>query len=120
MERELHRGDIFFIKNSTRKDVVGCEQMANRPGIIVSNNRNNQHSGAIEVVYLTTKPKVHLPTHVLIRSAKRPSIALCEQIHTVSTERLESFVGQLSEEEMRAVNMALLVSLQLNLFENCG
>ena len=34
----------------------------------------------MEAVYLTTKRKTDIPTHVYISSAERPSIALCEQI----------------------------------------
>ena len=37
---------------------------------------------------MTTKPKTDLPTHVYIESALRPSTLLCEQISTVSEERI--------------------------------
>lgn len=45
-------------------------------------------SNTVEVVYMTTKPKTDLPTHVYIESALRPSTLLCEQISTVSEERI--------------------------------
>ena len=37
-----------------------------RPAVIVSNDKNNAKSNTVEVVYMTTKPKTDLPTHVYI------------------------------------------------------
>ena len=36
---------------------IGSEQRADRPAIIISNDRNNNHSSVYEVVYMTTQPK---------------------------------------------------------------
>ena len=80
-EEEIFRGEIYYVYPSSG---VGSEQSAGRPAIVVSNDKANQHSPVIEMVYLTTQPKNSLPTHVDITSAERPSIALCEQIHSVS------------------------------------
>ena len=55
MEIEIKRGDILYID---KHPVVGSEQQAGRPAIIVSNEKNNRHSSTVEVVYLTTQPKV--------------------------------------------------------------
>lgn len=85
---DIKRGDIWYIESGYS---VGSEQRAGRPAIVVSNNRNNQYSGTVEVVYLTTQPKRDLPTHVTISSLSRESTALCEQITSVSTERFGSY-----------------------------
>lgn len=98
----VNRGEIYYIQNTV---AVGSEQTSNnRPAIIVSNSQNNRFSRVVEVVYLTTKEKNPLPTHVKIDSIDRPSTALCEQIHSVSTE-----------EEMKAIDAALMVSLDLGI-----
>lgn len=107
---EIRRGDIFYI---SRYPTTGSEQEAGRPGIIVSNEANNLHSGTVEVVYLTTQPKPDLPTHVSIDSAPRPSRALCEQVTTVSVERLGNYIGRLTDREMTQIDTALLISLDL-------
>ena len=70
-----------------------------RPAVIVSNDKNNANSNTVEVVYMTTKPKTDLPTHVYIESALRPSTLLCEQISTVSEERIGEWIGELTESE---------------------
>lgn len=102
------RGDIYYIEanNST-----GCEMGGRRPGIIVSNDVGNIHSSVVEVVYLTTAPKKPLPTHVLIHSSRVPSTAICEQVSSVSKERIREQVGKLTDFEMRQIDIALAISL---------
>ena len=110
------RGEIYYIMPG---EAIGCEQYGGRPGIIVSNEMNNLHSRTVEVVFLTTRKKKPLPTHVRINSAKYPSTALCEQITTVAKERLASYVGKLSPLEEQALNAALMRSIDLQ-FERGG
>ena len=107
----IERGDIFYVHKNA--PTYGSEQMAGRPAIVVSNDKNNQSSETVEVVYLTTQPKTPLPTHVTIRSTSRVSTALCEQITTVSIERLGDYVGKASKAEMANLETAMLVSLDL-------
>lgn len=92
----------------------GSEQYADRPAVVVSNQQNNEHSGTVEVVYMTTQPKTDLPTHVTIRSTGRPSTVLCEQINSISVERIGSYIGEVSEREMENIDIALMISLQLD------
>lgn len=92
----------------------GSEQYADRPAVVVSNDENNKHSGIIEVAYLTTQPKTELPTHVTIRSTGRVSTVLCEQVTSVSVERVNNYIGQVSEQEMKNIDIALVISLQLD------
>lgn len=108
----MNRGDIYYIARTYQEN--GSEQRANRPAVIVSNNKNNENSGAIEIVYMTTKPKKDLPTHVLIHSVCRPSIVLCEQIHTVSKARVGEKLGTVTDQEMAAIDSALSISLGLS------
>lgn len=114
MEMEIRRGDIYYID---KVPVIGSEQRAGRPAIIVSNEANNRHSSTVEVVYLTTQPKADLPTHVTINSAHRSSTALCEQVTSVSVDRVRDKMGRLTEREMTQVDIALLISLDLTMGE---
>lgn len=108
----MKRGEIYYIDKAIPE--TGSEQRAGRPAIIVSNDRNNQCSTTVEVVYLTTQPKTDLPTHVTIRSAPQISTALCEQVHTVAVERVGNYVGRCSDDEMYSVENALLISLGID------
>lgn len=107
---EIKRSDIWYV---SKDNYTGCEQAAGRPAIIVSNEKNNACAEVVEVVYLTTQPKKDLPTHVLIRSSERESTALCEQITTVSVDRLLGYKGHLTPAEMTNVEVAMLISLEL-------
>lgn len=82
-----------------------------RPAVIVSNDKNNAKSNTVEVVYMTTKPKTDLPTHVYIESALRPSTLLCEQISTVSEGRIGEWIGELTDDEAKELDVALAISL---------
>ena len=76
MENKIYRGEIYYIYET---EVSGNEQAGGRPGIIISNDVGNEHSPVVIVVYLTTREKKPLPTHVKINTADKPSTALCEQ-----------------------------------------
>lgn len=108
----LKRGEVYYV---FKQDVstVGSEQGAGRPAVIVSNNVGNTHSATVEVVFLTTKPKTDLPTHVSVRSTLKPSIALCEQITTLDTCKLGDYMCTLSDTEMSQIDIALAISLGL-------
>lgn len=106
------RGDIYYVERSV---FTGSEQGSGRPAIIVSNDKNNENSSTVEVVYLTTQPKKDLPTHVVIRSVARESIAICEQITTVAVERIGSYKGHVTDTEMANLEIAMLVSLDMQM-----
>lgn len=109
----IKRGDIYYIDRSPYYQTAGSEQQPGRPAIVVSNDANNEHSETVEVVYLTTRPKKDLPTHIDIRSSAKPSIALCEQVTTVSAERIGSYVGSCTEQELVMLEAALAISLNI-------
>ena len=110
----MKRGEIYYIKSNYSE--TGFEMKGDRPAVIVSNDKNNERSGCLEVVFLTTKPKRPLPTHVLVREdTARPSTVLCEQITSVDIGRFSDYMGTLTDEEMREVDKALAISLGLPL-----
>ena len=108
----IKRGDIFYIYKVG--ETSGSVQQAGRPAVVVSNNAANASSNVIEMVFLTTQPKKSLPTHVCIRSTKRVSTALCEQISSISLERVGEYVCSCTEQEMQMIDIALLISLGID------
>ncbi len=106
----ITRGDIFYI---CPQPTCGSEQRAGRPAVVVSNERCNENSSVVEVVFLTTRDKSPLPTHAPVTSAGRQSLALCEQITSVSIERFGDYIGHITEEEQQAIDRALRISLDL-------
>ena len=108
----MKRGQIYYIESNHQE--IGSEQRAGRHAVIVSNDKNNENSTTVEVVYMTTQPKNDLSTHVFIRSSLRPSTVLCEQIYSVSTERLGTYIGELTDRELQELDIALSISLGLD------
>lgn len=106
----MKRGEIYYIESTYRE--TGSEQRGGRPAVIVSNDKNNENSEVVEVVYMTTKPKNDLPTHVFIRSALSPSTVLCEQVNSVGT-----LIGKLTKSELAAVDSALAISLGIDFMD---
>lgn len=82
---DFRRGEIYYIEKSEN---YGSEQQAGRPAVIVSNDTNNEHSATVEVVYLTTRNKNELPTHVRVNGTGITSTALCEQVATIDKGRI--------------------------------
>lgn len=111
----MKRGEIYYIESIYRE--TGSEQRGGRPAVIVSNDKNNENSEVVEVVYMTTKPKNDLPTHVFIRSALSPSTVLCEQVNSVSVKRIGTLIGKLTKNELAAVDSALAISLGIDFMD---
>ena len=111
---DVRRGDIYYINPSSRTVPNGTNEPTARPAIIVSNDNNNKFSDYIEVVFMTTRYKNPLPTHVEIKSADKPSTALCENINTVHIDRIGDYMTHLTDEEIDAVNAALAISIGIS------
>lgn len=111
--REVKRGDIFYITYSKNFNDSYSYDTTGRPGVIVSDDHLNRGSEYVEVVYLTTKIKRDMPTHVDV-FCKTPSTALCETIHTVEKDRIGTYVRTVSDEEMEGIERGLRRSLGMN------
>lgn len=112
-EQRYYRGQIYYVHP---KECTGNEQEGGRPAVIVSNDVGNEFSNVVEVVYLTTREKKPLPTHVSIQSARYPSTALCEQIESVDKARIGKYINEVTQGELKGLERALLISLEIS----CG
>ena len=72
----------------------------------------------VATVTTRTEKKKNQPTHVLVDSNpafEEPSMILLEQIFTIDKSRIERFfMGYATKTDMLRIDMALLVSLALN------
>ena len=105
------RGDIYY---ADMEPHIGSEQGGKRPVVVLQNNIGNRHSPTLIVATVTTRTekKKKQPTHV--PAFEEPSMILLEQIFTIDKSRIERFMGYASKAEMLRIDMALLVSLALN------
>ena len=61
--------------------------------------------------------KLNLPTHILLDQNSGlgvPSIVQLEQIFTIDKRRVQRFAGQVSEDEMKQIEVAIKISLAMN------
>lgn len=112
MNQWIKRGGIFYVSNDGKR--TGSEIRKDRPAVVVSNDANNKYGSVVEVVYLTSGPKKNLPTHVVINSTGRRSVALCEQPTPVAVERLQNWIAQATAKEMSLIDKALMTALALD------
>ncbi len=118
--RKPKRGEVWLAVDMTTdankqwkqysKDSV---QKGTRPCIIVSNNRGNDHSSVLEVVYATKQKKTNLPTHFVTEVTPIPSTVMCEQIMTIPVKHLKRYYGKISKEEEEQLNECLRISIGL-------
>lgn len=108
----VRRGDIYYINND--RGQIGSEMKKDRPAVVVSNDMNNRYSNEITVVFLTSKPKKNLETHVTVYSTGRESVAMCEGMTTLDKQRTGKFLGRMSRKEMDAIDKALGVAIGID------
>jgi mRNA interferase MazF len=108
---EIKRGDIFLAE--LHNDCIGSEQSKTRPVIIIQNNMGNRYSPTCTVVPTTSiLKKNNMPTHVLLSNTKcteRLSMALAEQITTISKTRLICYIGEVNWEDLKKVENAIMI-----------
>lgn len=115
-QMKIRRGDIFVTDLESVGENVGSEQSSKRPAVIIQNDTGNEYSPTTIVAFITTKNKHNIPTHVRLHTSRLyyPSIALLEQIRTISKERLVKYIGTLSDSEMEKIVKALCISLGID------
>lgn len=104
----IKRRDVFLVNLDP---VVGSEVGKTRPAIIVQNDLANRSSPTVTIIPISSSTERVFPFQVRIPAGEgglsRESKALCEQIRTVSRERLVECLGQLSPERLKEIRAAL-------------
>ena len=108
------RGEIWMVNLNPTK---GHEQAGRRPGFVISVDQfNHGPSGLVVLIPMTTKKK-GIPFHVRIEPSEggleKTSYIKCEDIRSVSKERLSTCKGVVSEKTMREVEDRLRILLDL-------
>lgn len=119
-ERRLMRpkmpclGDVWLVKLDP---VVGREQAGTRPGVVVSaDGLNWSPSNLVIIVPLTTRQHkiiFHVPVTAAETGLAQDSFATCEDVRSVSHERLLKQIGHVSEEARVEIQYRLRVLLDL-------
>jgi mRNA interferase MazF len=107
-------GEVWLVDlNPTR----GHEQAGKRPGLVVSVDLFNQGpAGLVVILPITAKAKgipFHVEINILEAGLTKRSFVKCEDIRSISKERLLKRMGRVSEETMKSVEDRLRILLNL-------
>jgi len=112
---EVRRGDIFLVDLNP---VVGTEQAGIRPALVIQIDKANAASPHTIIIPFTTRIReVKLPSHVRIPASvgglAEQSVLLCEQIRVIDKRRLVRRTGNIEEDDLRKVGVAIKLILGL-------
>ncbi|CAI2196245.1 14503_t:CDS:2, partial [Funneliformis geosporum] len=85
----------------------GSETQKSRPGVIISNNKQNQFSGAVIVALITSQTDKVYFFEVEIEVEGKSNKVITDQIYTVDKNRLERKMGVLNEKQLRKLAAGL-------------
>jgi mRNA interferase MazF len=111
---EAKRGEVWLVNLNPAK---GREQADMRPAVIISvDNFNNSHADLVVVLPVTTKAK-GIPLHVRVvppeGGIKHISFIKCEDIRSISKERLVECWGTIENGTLEEIEKRLLLLLGL-------
>lgn len=108
------RGDIWTVDLSP---VRGHEQGEPRPALVVSADPFNSSAAGLVLALPITRTQRRQPFHVEVRPPEGGltaiSYVMCDQVRTISVDRLVRRRGAVTEATMRAVEERIRILLEL-------
>ena len=113
---DIRRGEIYWLDWTPAR---GSEQAGRRPALIVGSdaaNRNERYPLTIVVAVSTAQRDIL--THVVLEpdaenGLRERSAVKCEQLLTVSKDRMQAKIGQIDAASLRQVETALKRAMTL-------
>jgi len=104
------RGDVYWVALDPS---MGTKIRRTRPAVVVSNDSANAFGMRVVVLPVTSNVTSLFPGEALVSVGGKPRRVLGDQIRSVDKRRLRGRVGSLSREDLRAVDGALRITLDL-------
>lgn len=105
---KVSRGEIHWCDFAP---VIGTEQNGIRPALIVSNDMLNHGPSGLVIVCPVTKHAPRVPAHIPVPEGegglKVASTIMCDQVRTVSRERLRGLLGTVTPDTLSQVSATL-------------
>ena len=111
----IKRGEIYL---AALDPVVGKEISKTRPVVIVSNDKNNEFSGTVSILPVTSKNLKRIyPFEVFLSRGSgnlpKDSKVKADQIRTLDKRRIIRVIGKLRKDEIDEIEKALKIHLAL-------
>jgi mRNA interferase MazF len=107
---EPRRGDVWWVRLDP---TLGSEIAKTRPCVILSGNIFNKLRRTIVVVPLSSSPEAGAPLLVPVRCDGRDVVAVTDQIRAIAKQRLDRRLGELSSEDLLAIEQGVREVLEL-------
>ena len=102
------RGEVWLIDFG---EPVGSEQAGRRPGVVVSADGLNESRAGVVIVVPCTTTRRELPSHIEIEAGEsgldEAIYAKCEEVKSVSEQRLLTRLGAAGDEALLAIARTL-------------
>ena len=113
-EDQPKRGEVYRINLDL---TVGSEQSGQRPALVISPDIVNRQLNTVVIAAITSqirdRPSVVAPLLPAGQPLALESAVLTFQIRTVDKQRLQEYLGQLTDAQMASVDRGLAVSFGL-------
>jgi mRNA interferase MazF len=112
----IKKGEIYL---AALDPVVGREISKTRPVVVVSNDTNNEFSGTVTILPITSKnvSKIY-PFEVFLTQGSgnlaKDSKVKADQIRTLDKNRLVKQIGRLGQKEISEIEKAIEIHLDLS------
>lgn len=110
--RTLKRSDVWWVDFDTAQH---GEIQKRRPAVIISNDASNACLNRVQIIPLTTKTQKLYPCEALITLNNDQRKAMADQITTCAKERMKEKIGEVTNEDMKAIEKAVKIQLGLKL-----
>ena len=105
------RGDVYWV---ALDPTVGTEIRKTRPAVVVSNDSANAFGLRVVVVPVTANVDSLFPGEALVTVGGKPGRILGDQLRSIDKKRLRGRIGSLSGQDLRGVDQALRITLDLS------
>ncbi len=107
----MKRGEVWWVNFEPS---VGGEVQKQRPAVIVSNDASNKHLNRVQVVPITSNVEKLYPSEAYVTLNGDGRKAVADQLTTVSKTRLKNIIDRLSSADMKKVEQAIRLQLDMN------
>jgi mRNA interferase MazF len=106
----IRRGEIWW---TAFDQGIGGEIRKARPAVIISNDDSNAILNRVQVLPITSRAHRIYPCEALIRINGKSNKAMADQIATADKRRIRRRIGQVTRDEMKAIEAAIRRQLAL-------